>query len=84
MIRTTSLSTLALAALLSGVAVAQNPVPAKPAHKASVAATAPDTTKKATTAVKAATDTTKKATAPKKKSHKTKTKPDSTTKKPPA
>lgn len=81
MIRTTSLSTLALAALLGGVAVAQNPAPAKPIHKAAVAATATDTAKKAT---KAAKDTTKKATAPKKKSHKTKTKPDSTAKKPPA
>ena len=84
MIRTTSLSTLALPPQLSGRAGAPNPVTAKPAHKASVAATAPDTTKKATKAVKAATDTTKKVTAPKKKSHKTKTKPDSTTKKPPA
>jgi outer membrane biosynthesis protein TonB len=82
MIRNTTLSTLALAALLTGLAVAQNPAPAKQvAPKAAVTAAAKDTTKKVTKPATAAKDTTKKAVAPKKKTHK-KTKPDSTTKKP--
>ena len=87
MIRSTTLSTLALAALLAGSAVAQAPTsaPVKHTPKPAAAATAQkDTTKKAMTA--AAKDTTKKAaTSAKKKTSRKKrgaaTK-DTTTKKP--
>ena len=86
MIRSTSLSTLALAALLAGTAVAQAPTsaPVKHTPKPAAAATAQrDTTKKAMTA--AAKDTTKKAATSAKKKVSRKKKAavkDTTTKKP--
>jgi hypothetical protein len=86
MIRSTSLSTLALAALLAGTAVAQAPTsaPVKHTPKPAAAATAQrDTTKKAMTA--ATKDTTKKAATSAKKKVSRKKKAavkDTTTKKP--
>ncbi|HEV8355619.1 MAG TPA: hypothetical protein VGQ17_02520 [Gemmatimonadales bacterium] len=87
MIRSTTLSTLALAALLTGTAAAQAPssAPVKRAPKPAVTTTAQrDTTKKAMTA--AAKDTSKKAaTSAKKKTSSRKKKAavkDTTTKKP--
>ena len=84
MTRRTSISTLALAALLTGSAMAQTPAP-KPAAppKPAVTAAVKDTTKKHMAAAK---DTTKMAaTSTGKKKHAGKkmgTKPDTTKKKP--
>jgi hypothetical protein len=87
MIRNTTISTLALAAILAGSAAAQGQAPTKPAApKAAVTAAAKDTTKKMMAAAK---DTTKKAMAGTKAKHKAKSKgmkkpttTDSTKKKP--